>query len=223
MDLYGILGIAKTATADDITKAVKKMSMLWHPDRFINDAAKQAEAKAKTQDINEAKRILTNEKLRPIYDRKGYAGVKDFEMSGVGGGSDVSRPGPGTSGPIHHKRPVTADDLNRFFNVGGGTSVAPVTPNPSSSGTGSGGQTLEERRRLRREQMQKENAGPALAQRFNTVGQQILTISSEVRSAASSAIPEAFTDAAKMELESAAAKARQLLSDIEDARRKFKR
>ena len=49
-DYYSILGVPKTASADDIKKAYRKLAMKYHPDRNKGDKA----AEAKFKDISEA-------------------------------------------------------------------------------------------------------------------------------------------------------------------------
>ena len=64
-DLYSILGVAKTASAEDITKAYRKLAKKLHPD--LNPGDKVAEEKFKT--ITAAYDILGDEKKRGRYDR----------------------------------------------------------------------------------------------------------------------------------------------------------
>lgn len=81
-DLYKTLEIAKTATAEEIKKAGAKAKILNHPDKVrkinagLDDAAmkqKLEEANARLQEADEAIAILSDEKLRQIYDARGYA------------------------------------------------------------------------------------------------------------------------------------------------------
>ena len=67
-DYYGVLGIKKTATADDIRKAFRKAARKYHPDVNPND--KKAEEKFK--EISEANDILSDDKKRKIYDQFGF-------------------------------------------------------------------------------------------------------------------------------------------------------
>ena len=59
-DYYEILGVAKTASADELKKAYRKLAMKYHPDQ--NKDNKEAEAKFK--ELNEAYDILKDEQKR---------------------------------------------------------------------------------------------------------------------------------------------------------------
>jgi molecular chaperone DnaJ len=67
-DYYGTLGVKKTATADDIRKAFRKLARKYHPD--VNPGDKKAEEKFK--EISEANDVLSDEKKRKIYDQVGF-------------------------------------------------------------------------------------------------------------------------------------------------------
>jgi molecular chaperone DnaJ len=67
-DYYGVLGIKKTATAEEIRKAFRKLARKYHPD--VNPGDKKAEEKFK--EISEANDVLSDEKKRKIYDQLGF-------------------------------------------------------------------------------------------------------------------------------------------------------
>src|SRR5436190_19908583 len=68
-DFYDILGVAKSADADTLKRAYRKLAMQYHPDR--NPGDKSAEHKFK--DISEAYDILKDDQKRAAYDRFGHA------------------------------------------------------------------------------------------------------------------------------------------------------
>ncbi len=77
-DYYEILGIAKSASQDEIKKAYRKLAMQYHPDR--NPDNKEAEEKFK--EAAEAYEVLSDEQKKAKYDKFGHAGLRgasDFQ------------------------------------------------------------------------------------------------------------------------------------------------
>ena len=70
-DLYEVLGVGRTATADDLKKAYRKLAMQYHPDR--NAAPDAAE---KFKEVNFAYEVLNDQSKRERYDRFGHAGIE---------------------------------------------------------------------------------------------------------------------------------------------------
>jgi len=81
-DYYEILGVSKSASADEIKKAYRKVAMQFHPDR--NPGDKGAEDKFK--EAAEAYEVLSDTDKKAQYDRYGHAGVSSNGRGFSGGG-----------------------------------------------------------------------------------------------------------------------------------------
>src|SRR5262245_58258503 len=79
---YEVMGVVKTASADDFKKAYRKLAMQFHPDKNPGDKA----AETKFKSVNEAYDVLRDEQKRAAYDRYGHAA---FEQGGGGGGFEA--------------------------------------------------------------------------------------------------------------------------------------
>lgn len=84
-NLYSILGVSQSATADVIKKAYRKQALKYHPDR--NPDNKEAEEKFK--EATEAYEVLSDVQKRKIYDTYGYDGLKNSGYQGPGSSADI--------------------------------------------------------------------------------------------------------------------------------------
>lgn len=107
-DYYSILGVPKSASADDIKKAYRKLAHTHHPD-------KQGGDEAAFKELNEAYSVLGNAEKRQQYDRFGQT------FSGSG-----QRTGQGFGGFSGQGGPASGWDFSNFGNQGfdfGGTNM----------------------------------------------------------------------------------------------------
>ena len=79
-DYYELLGVAKTASDDEIKKAFRKLAVKYHPDKEGGD-------ETKFKEINEAYEVLKDKQKRQRYDQFGHAGVGGASGGGAGGGN----------------------------------------------------------------------------------------------------------------------------------------
>ena len=77
-DYYDILGINKSASADEIKRAYRKLALAHHPDRNGG-----SENEKKFKEVNEAYQVLSDPKKRQQYDQYG----RTFDQNGAGGGA----------------------------------------------------------------------------------------------------------------------------------------
>src|SRR5271166_3757914 len=104
-DYYATLGVKKTASAEEIRKAFRKLARKYHPD--VNPGDKSAEEKFKV--LSEANDVLSDPKKRKIYDQVGFysdnidsataeAYARGGGTGGFAGGSPGGFPGSGQPG-----------------------------------------------------------------------------------------------------------------------------
>lgn len=85
-DYYEILSVERTASADEIKRAYRRMALKYHPDHN-----KEPDAEARFKEAAEAYNVLSDENKRRIYDQYGHAGLRgqgaatqDFSHMDVG-------------------------------------------------------------------------------------------------------------------------------------------
>lgn len=80
-DYYDVLGVSRTASADEIKKSYRRLAMKHHPDRNKDDAT----AESKFKEAKEAYEALSDTDKRATYDRFGHEGLTPGP-GGAGGG-----------------------------------------------------------------------------------------------------------------------------------------
>ena len=94
---YEILGVEKTATADELKLAYRKLAKKYHPDMYVSASEQEKkDAEAKFKDINHAYEVLSDPQKRAAYDTygdengpqagAGFGGFGGFGSDGTGAG-----------------------------------------------------------------------------------------------------------------------------------------
>src|SRR3954462_2203797 len=127
-DYYDVLGLSRTASADDIRKAHRKLVRQYHPD--VNKNNKAAEEKFK--EVQEAYDVLSDEHKRRNYDQFGHAGAA------AGGG-------PGGVDPAMYEayRRAQQGRGGRQQWTGGGVSIQDFGPSDFGGASGGFGDIFE--------------------------------------------------------------------------------
>jgi curved DNA-binding protein len=111
-DYYKILGVARSASADDIRKAYRQLAMKYHPDRNPGDKA----AEERFKEINEAYQVLNDTEKRAHYDQLGSA-YSNWQRRGAPGDFDWNqwfRGAPGSGTRVEYED--VGDVFSEFFS-----------------------------------------------------------------------------------------------------------
>ena len=84
-DYYEVLGVPRTATAEEIKRAYRKLARKHHPD--LQDPSQRAKASERFQEINEAHEVLSDPEKRAKYDALGASWKSGMDFT--------QEPGPG--------------------------------------------------------------------------------------------------------------------------------
>ncbi len=121
-DYYETLGVKKSASAEDIRKAFRKLARKYHPD--VNPGDKGAEEKFKA--LSEANDVLSDPKKRKIYDQLGFysdnidpATADAYARAGGGTGGGTSSGFPGGGFPGGQPRSSGGGNSGANFDFGG--------------------------------------------------------------------------------------------------------
>jgi DnaJ-class molecular chaperone len=114
-DPYDVLGVPRSATAEEIQKAYRKLSKKYHPDR--NPGDKQADAAYK--EVQEAYEILGDATKKANYDQYGFAGPQQGFPGGFpGGGAPGGFPSGGYSSGVNIDPDLAEELFKRFTGEG---------------------------------------------------------------------------------------------------------
>lgn len=112
-DYYEVLGVTKSASADDVKKAYRKLALQYHPDRN-----KTKEGEAKFKEVTKAYEVLSDAQKRQTYDQFGAAAFEQGAGQGpFGQGGPFGGARSGQYGPFNYTYTTSGDGAG--FDFGG--------------------------------------------------------------------------------------------------------
>jgi curved DNA-binding protein len=132
-DYYSVLGVSKTATAEEIKKSFRKLALKYHPDR--NPGNKEAEARFK--ELSEAYEVLGDSEKRQKYDRFGQYWNQSSQPGWSGNTNSSDFGGFDFSGYGNFDEFIN-ELLGRFSTTSGNTNTSSKSYSYNTSSTSTG-------------------------------------------------------------------------------------
>jgi len=140
-DYYEVLGVAKSASAEEIKKSYRKLARKFHPDTNRSDPS----AEMKFKEVQEAYEVLSDAKKRTAYDQFGHASVNSAHAAEAAAAAAAAGRGAGgfrystqtPGGATMDFGEVDLNDLLQSFMGGGrgrGRGAPPGAPPPGGMG-----------------------------------------------------------------------------------------
>jgi molecular chaperone DnaJ len=118
-DYYDVLGVTRSASAEELKKAFRRLAMEYHPDRN-----KEPGAEARFKEVNEAYEVLADSEKRAMYDRFGHSAAggadgfaRGFEGFGFGGLGDIFDAFFGGSATRAQRGPMRGADVRKSLTL----------------------------------------------------------------------------------------------------------
>jgi len=127
-DYYEVLGVPRTASAEDVKRAYRQLARKHHPD--LQPAAERSKAAERFKEINEAYEVLSDPDKRAKYDALGanWKSGADFTAA-AGGGAGRAH----VDGRRRARRRGRLDDLGDFSDSSPRCSAAPAAGAPDGT------------------------------------------------------------------------------------------
>ncbi|MBI1919114.1 DnaJ domain-containing protein, partial [Candidatus Microgenomates bacterium] len=113
-DYYETLGVSKSASADEIKRAYRKLALQYHPDKN-----KTKEAEGKFKEVTQAYEVLSDSQKKAQYDQFGHAAFAQEGFGGQGPFGGAAGEQGGQYGPFRYTYHTSGGNPNIDFDFGG--------------------------------------------------------------------------------------------------------